>query len=537
MTLLEHEGRVERGGSYRIRCVCACLALVVVLAVSGAFWYATCGRKLVLVVLALFGAAPLAVLALHSVDVLSSEARRLSGFAAVLACSCVLFAVLFPPFSVADEFHHYLSSYWLSDCVAGSAAVDRPETIEMRRDDWELYSDYGRRDDIMDYQTFTIDAASYQKVADEFSWARKYEGVHEVPEDVMFNFTLGGENVVAKVGSVAGMLLGRLLDLGAYPLFYLGRICSAFFYVVCVVAAVKLTPVGKNAMMVTALLPMTLQEAASYSYDGGTIGLSFLFLALVCKAIFEEGLLGRGTLVALTILSALLAPCKAIYVLEVGLVLLIPVRRFSSTRMAVVYKLMVLGIAAVALLVMRLPTISAVSSGTSTSAFPGERTYALSELVSNPLGTVALFLRTFEAYGDSYWMSAIGSNLGWLQGNLGTSAAFMAAYVFVLLYSSQRASDDRVKLNCGMRAAFLGVAALVWLAAMLSMAVSWTPNTASVIQGVQGRYILPALPLLLLGLRSGRAFMMGRTFPIALVCVLTLNALYMVRFMALALAV
>lgn len=250
--------------------------IALVLLICGVFWYTTYDRKLVLVALALFGLVPLAVSVLHTAGTLASVRHRLVAFGAVPTYACILFVLFLPPFSAPDEYHHYLASHWLSDCVTGTSTVNSPKTLTMRADDWAFYSDHGRRDESADYQTFTINAASYQQIAVEFSWGPKLEGDVMVPDELMFSFTLGNENVIAKIGSVVGILLGKALNVGAYPLFYLGRIFSALFFVACVVAAVHITPVGKNAMMAISLLPMTLHEAASFSYDGGTIGLSFL---------------------------------------------------------------------------------------------------------------------------------------------------------------------------------------------------------------------------------------------------------------------
>lgn len=40
------------------------------------------------------------------------------------------------------------------------------------------------------------------------------------------------------------------------------------------------------------------------------------------------------------------------------------------------------------------------------------------------------------------------------------------------------------------------------LVTMLALAIDWTLNTDTVIQGVQGRYLIPVIILLLLALRS-----------------------------------
>lgn len=512
------------------------VAIAALFVMCAVYWLAYCDRKLVFVVAIAFASIPAALFLMNVRGLFVTEHRRLAAYGAVLGFSCLLFSVVFPPFSVADEYHHYLSSYWLSECVTSEAEWSRPETISMRADDWELYSSHGARDDASDYQQFTIDAAAYQQVFDEFSLGKKYDGEVSVPSYAMFGFTLGGENAIAKVGSVIGILFAKLLNLGAYPLFYFGRIFSAAFFVACAVAAVRITPVGRNVFMAVSLLPMTLQLAGSYSYDGGTIGLSFVFLALVLKAMLGEGRLNRGDLIVLAVFAALMSPCKAVYVLEVGLVLFIPSRRFSSKRNALIIKMGILVLAAASVAVTKLSMVASVSSGTTTFAFAGERTYSLADLLSNPLATLSLFFRTLDTAGDSYWMTAIGSNLGWLQQNIGMPAFFMGIYVVFLLCSAQRSEDDPLEIALWQRVVFLAISGAVWLAVMLSMTVSWTPMSSLTVQGVQGRYILPVLPLIFLALRSKRLLVLRDGWVSSLAVPVVLNAVFMVRLMGLVLA-
>lgn len=85
-----------------------------------------------------------------------------------------------------------------------------------------------------------------------------------MPDYVMFRFSLGGKNAVAKIGSVVGILLPKLFGLGTTRCFPVYRPCS--------------------------------------SRRAG------------------EGKLDRPTMAALAVVSALLTPCKAAYVLRVDLV-------------------------------------------------------------------------------------------------------------------------------------------------------------------------------------------------------------------------
>ena len=511
------------------------MGAIAVLLVWTIYWFVSCDRKLVLAVALAFGVVSLMLLVAQHFNMFGTTRRRVAVFSIALTYACVLFSLLFPPFSAPDEYHHYLSSYWLSNCVSGESTVDSPEPIEMRRDDWNLYSDYGRRDESLEYQTFTIDAASYQKIIDDFSIMKQSEGTVAVPDGLMFSFSLGSENAVAKVGSVFGLLLGKALGLGAYPVFYLGRICSALLFIACAATAVHLAPVGKNAFMAISFFPMTLHLASSYSYDGGTIGLSFLFLALALRVLFAEGPVSRATFVGLALSAICLAPCKAVYVLELALIVVLPTRRFASRREAVAYKLIVLSCATIAVLVSKFATVATLSEGTTVFMFPGESTFSIADLLADPLGAAALFFRTLVVSGDSYIISVVGANLGWLQSNLGTPYFIIGLYILGSLYAAQRSGDDALTLSSRWKCVLLLVVCAVWFAVMLSMAVAWTPKSMETIQGVQGRYILPVLPLLLLALRSRRVTISGETYETVLVVFSMLNAIYMVRFVSLAL--
>lgn len=56
------------------------------------------------------------------------------------------------------------------------------------------------------------------------------------------------------------------------------------------------------------------------SYSDLALPAVFLFIALALRAVLGEGKLDRPTMAALAVVSALLTPCKAAYVLRVDLV-------------------------------------------------------------------------------------------------------------------------------------------------------------------------------------------------------------------------
>jgi uncharacterized membrane protein len=113
-----------------------------------------------------------------------------------------------------------------------------------------------------------------------------------------------------------------------------------------------------------------------------------------------------------------------------------------------------------------------------------------------------MYLRTFHALGDFYLYSMVGGSLGWLQDNLRAPYYLDGTLFLCLFIAAQRSNDDPYVPSKKSRMVFGLITVASVLAIMLSMLIGWTFNTEIVINGVQGRYFLPVLPLGLLAMRN-----------------------------------
>ena len=82
-----------------------------------------------------------------------------------------------------------------------------------------------------------------------------------------------------------------------------------------------------------------------------------------------------------------------------------------------------------------------------------------------------------------------------------------------LLMGLFRSNDDERALDRAPRIGFCLAAFLGTSAIFMTMWVSWTFHTDTIINGVQGRYLLPFLPALLLGIRPRRIKIPSRMAP------------------------
>ena len=78
--------------------------------------------------------------------------------------------------------------------------------------------------------------------------------------------------------------MGRILGLSAMLTFQLGRIFNLLVFILLIRLAIGVTPYWKNLFGALGLLPITLQQAASASYDAIINGLVFLSIAKTLRS-------------------------------------------------------------------------------------------------------------------------------------------------------------------------------------------------------------------------------------------------------------
>lgn len=486
------------------------------------FWYLNNPRMLVaLMVFASF----LIVLGLGICYLRDREILRNEWiFLAILVLFSLIFCFIFPPFSVPDEGHHYFSTYWLVDSLPFNARAAADGSFLVRETDLDLYSKFS---------STLISSSSFDSIFNHFSWfgSSKFVTYSDLA------FSIGSENVPAKIGSIIGLQIGLFMGLGAYPTFYLGRIGSIAVFCFCAFQAYRIAPKGKSIIVFVSLLPMTLHLEASYSYDSGIIALSMLVFAFLMRGFFgDDHSIEIKQIAIFYLLSALLAPCKVIYCGLIILALFIPLKKFEDENKGRLSKFILIIVIVAAVLVLRLASMSGLVSQSAVSS-RGDQTghfYTVSDILLHPRNSFMVFCRTLDTLGDFYWETALGYSLGWFQENLRMPTFYMLPYLFFGFICCIDSHDEDSFLSYPLSVLYLGAFVVAVLGSIASMWLGWTFNNEGIIQGVQGRYFLPALPVLLFGLRSRVVKYKGISASLILFGLGSINCIYLIRFVSVA---
>lgn len=495
-----------------------CGAILIAL-VNTAYCYAmTCSKSV-----ALLGVVFLTIVIVgYAVFSLISSKHKLGVeilFAGGVFVLGLMYMLVFPPTVVPDGFYHYECAYKMSDSLL--FLPTSADTILVRGDDASL----------MESVSYALNYDTYRRFIESFSL---FAQDPELQEWTTYSaYDIGQNPPQIKIAAAVGIALARLLGLGALLTYYSGVFFNLLFFVVLVYLSVRFTPIGKRVMMASALLPMTLHLVGSYSYDAGIIGLAYLLTALLLKAIYGTGRLGVKEVASITAVAFLLAPCKVVYSAIALLLLFVPKERFSSRKKSICFKVGVLVLMGASIVALRLPMMLdfagvAPSDGLD---YRGEESgvfYTLRDFFENPGAMFLLFVRTLASSGDMYLLTLLGGSLGFFQGEIASSWHFILVFAAILGFALLRTKNE-ILLSAKMRAVFAAIGIAVCLMIMLSMCLGWTFNTEVVIQGVQGRYFIPVLPLLMMAAQGGAVTASRDYTKIILGLMALFNVMYLTR--------
>lgn len=421
-------------------------------------------------------------------------------FVAVAIPVGLTFIVLIPPSQVVDEQSHFMRVWQLSEFNLRTEVRIDPN-IGLERSG-SVYDDC-----VVEYLAENVDAAT---LPSDFSLRNVWFDTPDCsPQSRSFEFfdTAVLYGPWSYPGQTVGVGVGRALGLPLPVTFHLGRLAGLLVFVAAVAAALRIAPRGRLTMMAVALLPMSLMSAAAYSADGVVIAGSILAVASVLRLALDDEMQSRHRRWLLGVLAAALGVVvitKPNYIVLLGLLLLIPLQGFRSRRQG---RMVLAGIAAAISSLAAFFYVALSGAPTSPIYYPETQPSAqLRTLVTNPIGFLGVvwdtvFSYTYEIFFLRGWVGIFGM---FRTGRPEVAPLLAVPFVIVAFVAVSLAiaaeAGLRRPLDWRTRWWRRGVVAIVGVGGVTSVFaaafVFWTAPGAPVIEGVQGRYIVPFVPLL-----------------------------------------
>ena len=286
---------------------------------------------------------------------------------------------------------------------------------------------------------------------------------------------------------------------GARPFFgfYAGRLATLFASVAFILLASWIAPQFRDHFHAVSLLPMSLFLFGSWSADAMTIASALLVTAVLLRAILSDAPMSRLEMIALICASAWLSLCKPSYILATLLALTIPRSRFeSAARRFASVEILLLVVIAAATLSVWLTMSTAVAFPR--SDIPVDARAQVQFIADDPLRFAGVLAHDLRVNGVDYIKTMTG-RFGMYDVSLPAPVTFMLLAMLVGIGLLNGPS-----LPPRARALTLFVVAVIFISILTYLYVTSNVAGGTTIEGTQGRYLLPILPLILAALRVSR---------------------------------
>lgn len=332
---------------------------------------------------------------------------------------------------------------------------------------------------------------------------------------------------------IIGSIIGEIFHVPYYIYLSSMEICGLIFYILVCNKALKKMPFKKETLMCIMLLPVCLQQMSSISYDTMLAAMCFIFISSIFELKYKEEIITLKDFVPLLIYLFIIAICKLPYVLLGLLVFILPLSNIkfklfnldingenlkkyvlnNKNKLISIFIFLMLIFSVVGYFVLNKMTSGRVLICT----------------ILNPIDNLKIFYHTLRNE-LGFYVDTIFGNLGVF--NIFTYKfvdAFLLGSLLIISLFSFKIKNNKEIVNDSklckfdkiiLLITFIGVSYLIilsmfeWTLYLMDISYenfsvqefsTYLKNVHS-ISGVQGRYFIPILPLILIPLGNKKVY-------------------------------
>ena len=418
---------------------------------------------------------------------LIKKKRMESIFCCMLIAIGMLYMFILPPFVVPDEPSHFVTAYSQSSKLLGEQVYDENGKILVSSD--KLWGDSLRQ----------------RKVSKE-AYYQFFEGVLGKLENKMEMVSTRPPLTTKHPGyipQILGISMARAINMNSEQILFMGRLFALAWYGFVMYWAIKLMPIKKTMLFIVGLLPMTMQQVVSFNYDSVLLGLCFFTISYILNLIYTDRKLKVYDWIIILLLAFSIASIKFVYLPIFGLAIFIPKDKFKTRKRKVIAAIGLIFFSMFVVICTRLLDYhEAMSLQTQTAE--GATKISFDYCINNMFTVVGIFYRTLERQLPRFVSEMLASPLGWL--DISLPVTIVMALALLLLISIIQKEGEMKAIKVSMRMYMIIRVLLITFLTMVVLFLDWTPLGATQIEGLQGRYFLPFLPLALLVFQNKNLF-------------------------------
>ncbi|MBE6601020.1 MAG: DUF2142 domain-containing protein [Ruminococcaceae bacterium] len=424
-------------------------------------------------------------------EIVQKQTKRQANLFLILALLFGLLLILIePPFVIPDENKHYLNVIRVSHGGIFADVQDGQSGAYITADEYAFLSAFDGKY-VNNSETYNTDIAF------------EHLGAPADGEEVFFASGDVAINPTPYLLPGLAIALARVLSffsLNAFGGYLIGKFVNLLFFALIVRWALLRTKYLRNTMFLLGLMPMTIFQAASVSYDAYVISAAFLLFAFLTKILTAEPdvRISLEDVVAICLAAALLIGVKIAYAPLLLVLFAIPIRRFGSWKR---YIACIAAVGVIGGLFYGVPTLFNGMRLSGCETVLTDAQIAQNAYVSeNPTILLSVIPHTLGVF-FFYWLESFFGILGWLDTPF--PVFFVVLFLLSLLFVALAELSSIRMLKVKPRIlAWLGVT-VFFVGTVYTMYVSWNPVLTGIVGGTiayggQGRYFIPIAPFVFL---------------------------------------
>lgn len=416
-----------------------------------------------------------------------------------------------------DEIKHIHAAYVYTAQLFGDPIERDKQNLVRSADAW-------MPDDAAELSAFT-----YQQWVEDWEWTTDEVGLTGVDRKL---YTTDPMARVKYLPAMAAMIFSRLVDLAWLPTLALARLLTLLLHAgLAALTVAAAPPFAKKLFLVVNALPMSVQLYATVNDDAILqLWIFLLFAQILALAAHGERRPPLWRWGALLAGMGVLCVLKTSYVPMAAVLLLVPIRQYRTLgsylpaawqapeKKRLRQGLLAAGCAAAGVAVLLvgvlllqryvIPSLQAPEIPLETQAAQADNIYVLPEYtlyyaLTHVVDTVRLLLNTVQQNTEYYLRQMLGGYLSEpILVDLELSGLCLLGWA-ALLGAALVGPERMQRPTPWQRLVCVGSFAVMTLITVMGCYL-WTPYGSTTIWGLQGRYLLPALPALLWALSPDR---------------------------------
>lgn len=387
----------------------------------------------------------------------------------------ILSNIINPHKSISDEDAHFHTIYRLSNAIMGKEyTLDNQETMS----NFEI-----REGDKRHSLTEAPNIDTYESILQNFKLIYNDYDQQE-STTVGRNVTYG---IFPYLLSALAISICRVFRIGLYPMLFMSRFINLMYYVCCMYLAIKKIPYGKNVIFLLSILPLNIQQAASFSADGFLTATCTFIFAHILYLIYEKEKIRLTDILLIYVIGYSLVQCKVIYALFISLIIFIPKTKFPKLSHKIIF------LTGAVLIVM----IGFLRSGIGgnvmqSSAESDNNYYGIIYILEHPIHSIKMIFNSIFQNADKYLNSILGGELQW--SSISISFIWKVILIINIVLSIM---IENVKYNVSNRLVTYGIGlGILFIVGIHVIGLAlMTTKDWQIVQGIGGRYFMPILPL------------------------------------------